>query len=68
MIAKLIVSGEDRAEAIARMKSAIDEFKIGPIKTTLPLHRRLMDAREFVETDFDIHYVERWLEQEEAKV
>ncbi len=65
MIAKLIVHGRDRTEAIARMKSAIDEFKIGPIKTTLPLHRRLLECEQFVNADFDIHYVERLLEREE---
>ena len=65
MIAKLIVHGSDRTEAIARMKSAIEEFQIGPIKTTLPLHHHLLGTREFVEADFDIHYVERLLEKRE---
>jgi len=63
MIGKLIVHGADRTEAIARMKRAIDEFRIGPIKTTLPLHRRLLEARPFVEHDFDIHWVERLLDE-----
>ena len=63
MIAKLIVHGENREEAIARMKSALAEFRIGPIKTTIPLHQRLLETRAFVEHDFDIHYVERLLEQ-----
>ncbi|MEE2907343.1 MAG: acetyl-CoA carboxylase biotin carboxylase subunit [Planctomycetota bacterium] len=65
MIAKLIVHGRDRTEAIARMKSAIDEFQIGPIKTTLPLHRMLLDNEAFVDANFDIHYVERLLEARE---
>ena len=64
MIGKLIVHGRDRAEAIAKMARAIDEFRIGPIKTTLPLHRRLIEAAPFVEHDFDIHWVERLLETE----
>jgi acetyl-CoA carboxylase biotin carboxylase subunit len=64
MIGKLIVHGCDRAEAIARMKRALDEFRIGPIKTTLPLHRRLIEAAPFVDHDFDIHWVERLLETE----
>ena len=62
MIAKLIVHGRDRPEAIVRMKSAIDEFRIGPIKTTLPLHRRLLETAEFNDADFDINYVERLIE------
>ena len=66
MIGKLIVHGRSRAEAIARMKSAISEFKVGPIKTTLPLHARLIGQRAFIEHDFDIHWVERLLESPEA--
>ena len=62
MIGKLIVHGPDRETAIARMRAALDEFQVGPLATTIPLHRKLLDAREFCEADFDIHYVERWLE------
>ena len=62
MIGKLIVHGPDRATAIARMREALDEFDVGPIRTTIPMHRRLMDAQQFIDADFDIHYVERWLE------
>ncbi len=48
MIGKLIVHGANREEAIARMQAALAEFDIGPIKTTIPLHRRMMEHREFV--------------------
>jgi acetyl-CoA carboxylase biotin carboxylase subunit len=41
------------------MRGALDEFHIGPIKTTIPLHRRLMDELQFREFSFDIHYLER---------
>jgi acetyl-CoA carboxylase biotin carboxylase subunit len=61
MIGKLIVHGRDRTEAIAKMRSALDEFRISPLKTTIPLHRRLMDTQAFIDADFDIHYVERLL-------
>ncbi|MDZ4755277.1 MAG: acetyl-CoA carboxylase biotin carboxylase subunit [Phycisphaerae bacterium] len=61
MIGKLIVHGKDRPTAIARMKVALDEFVIGPIKTTIPLHREIMDNDDFVNATHDIHYVERWL-------
>jgi acetyl-CoA carboxylase biotin carboxylase subunit len=61
MIGKLIVHAPTRPEAIARMKRALDEFRIGPIKTVIPLHRRLLESREFVDAEFDIHYVERLL-------
>jgi acetyl-CoA carboxylase biotin carboxylase subunit len=64
MIAKLIVSGATRDQAIARAKGALDEFAIEPIRTTIPLHRRLLDTHEFRTADFDIHYVERRLADE----
>ncbi len=66
MIAKLIVHGRDREEAIARMCSALSEFKIGPGKTTIPLHQRILRERAFVEMDVDIHYVERMLASDEG--
>ncbi len=66
MIGKLIVHGPTRAIAIARLKVALGEFKIGPVKTTIPLHRRLLNHAEFVDATFDIHYVERLLKADEA--
>ena len=71
MIGKLIVHGRDRTEAIARMRSAISEFHIGPIKTTLPLHARLIQEPAFtthdVEHRYDIHWVERLLDADAAE-
>jgi acetyl-CoA carboxylase biotin carboxylase subunit len=64
MIGKLIVHAATRDEAIARMRRALREFEIGPIRTTIPLHLQLLDSREFRSTDFDIKYVERWLARE----
>jgi acetyl-CoA carboxylase biotin carboxylase subunit len=61
MIGKLIVHGPTREEAIARMKGALGEFIVSPIKTTIPMHRRIMDTRQFRTADFDIHYIERLL-------
>ncbi|MFO0873303.1 MAG: acetyl-CoA carboxylase biotin carboxylase subunit [Phycisphaerales bacterium] len=61
MIGKLIVHAPTRPEAIARMKRALDEYRIGPMRTVIPLHRRLLESREFVDAEFDIHYVERLL-------
>ena len=66
MIGKLIVHGPTREIAIARMKVALDEFRIGPVRTTIPLHRRLMDNADFNNASFDIHYVERLLKADEA--
>ncbi len=68
LIGKLIVHGTDREEAIARMRGALEEFRIAPIKTTIPLHRRLMDERQFTDATFDIHYIERLLKSEDSDV
>jgi len=61
MIAKLIVHAEDREKAINRMQRALREFEIAPNKTTIPLHRRLLNNSHFVRGDVDIHFVERLL-------
>ena len=55
----LIVHAPSREEAIMRMKGALDEFRIEPIRTTFPFQRRIMDNQLFVDADFDIGYVER---------
>lgn len=61
MIAKLIVHAPTREEARHRMQRALAEFVVEPIKTTIPLHRRLINNSHFVTSDVDIHFVERWL-------
>ena len=61
MVAKLIVHAPTRPEAIARMRRALSEFAIQGIKTTLPLHRRIMDAPEFVAGEYTIHWLERFV-------
>ncbi len=63
MIGKLIAHGRDRADAIAILKRAIKEFKIGPIKTTLPLHAELLSNGHVLRNETDIGFVERLLEQ-----
>ena len=63
MIGKLIVHGRDRDEAIARMRCALGEMKIGPIATTIPLHQQLLNHHAFVTADFDINWVERLLDE-----
>ncbi len=61
MVAKLIVHAPTRPEAIARMRRALGEFAVQGIKTTLPLHRRIMDAPAFVAGDYTIHWLERFV-------
>ena len=52
MIAKVIVSGQSREEAVVRMKRALEEFVIEGIKTTIPFHIKLMDDKKFREGNF----------------
>jgi acetyl-CoA carboxylase, biotin carboxylase subunit len=66
MIGKLLTHGDTREEAIARMARALREFVIGPIKTTVPLHQRLMRTPEFTKGGADIHYLERMLKADAA--
>ncbi len=61
MVAKLIVHAPDRPQAIMRMRRALAEFAVQGIKTTLPLHRRILEAPEFVAGDYTIHWLERFV-------
>ena len=58
MVAKLIVHAPTRTDAINRMRRALDEFAVEGIKTTIPLHRRIVDAPEFQAGDYTIHWLE----------
>ncbi|MGI4941194.1 MAG: acetyl-CoA carboxylase biotin carboxylase subunit [Janthinobacterium lividum] len=66
MIAKLIVHGADRDDALARMRLALSEMQVGGIKTNLPLHRAILDDTAFSDGPVDIHHLERWLERRAA--
>jgi acetyl-CoA carboxylase, biotin carboxylase subunit len=61
MIAKLIVKGRDRAEAIGRMKRALEMFVIEGIKTSIPLHKRILSDPQFAGGQFDTHFLEDML-------
>lgn len=58
MIAKLIVWGKDRDEAIQRMKRALSEFTIEGIHSTIPFHLKLLEHKKFIAGDFDIKFLE----------
>jgi len=64
MIGKLIVHGATREEAIERIFGALGEYRIEPVRTTIPLHRRLLRSQPFIDATFDIHYVERLLKDQ----
>jgi acetyl-CoA carboxylase biotin carboxylase subunit len=63
MIAKLIVHGTNRNECLLRLRRALEEFVIGGVDTTLPLHRRLIAQPDFINGDYDIHWLEKFLEK-----
>ena len=58
MVAKLVVHGATRAECLMRLKRSLEEFVIDGIPTTLPLHRRLVEAPEFAAGRYDVHWLE----------
>jgi len=60
MICKLICHGRNRTEAIQRMKRSLDEFVIDGIKTTIDLHKILLDHKKFISSDFNVS----WLDNE----
>ena len=61
MIAKIIVHGRDRQEAIARMKRTLEMTVIEGIKTTIPLHLRILADPEFVAGKLSTSFMERFL-------
>ena len=63
MIGKIIAFGEDRALAIARMRVALDEMVLQGIKTNVPLHKWLLHDPGFLKGGFNIHYLEKRLEE-----
>jgi acetyl-CoA carboxylase biotin carboxylase subunit len=59
LVAKLIVSGTNRNECLMRLRRALEEYVVGGIDTTIPLHQRLIAQPDFVNGDYDIHWLER---------
>ena len=57
-MAKLIVHGQDRAEAVARAKRALDEFVIEGIATTIPFHKRVLDNEVLLAGDATTDFIE----------
>ncbi len=67
LIAKLIARGNNRNEALATMRRALDEFFIEPIKTTIPFHRQLLDNRNFLKGEISTHFIEDLLAEKEKE-
>ncbi len=58
MISKLICYGGSRAEAVLRMRRALEEYRIMGVKTNIPFHQHMMDSHRFMTGQFDINFVE----------
>ena len=66
MVAKLIVHGTTRNECLMRLRRALSEYVIDGLKTTIPLHQRLVNAPDIVNGDYDIHWLEHFMEEDEV--
>ena len=59
MICKVIVQGRNRTEAIQRMNRSLDEFVIEGITTTIPLHKKLLNHKKFINSDFNVSWLDK---------
>jgi acetyl-CoA carboxylase biotin carboxylase subunit len=66
LIAKLIVHGKDREEAIQRMRRALAMFVVQGIHTTIPLHEKIFEDEEFRKGQFDTKFMERFFERQKS--
>ena len=66
MIAKLIVWGETRAQAILRMRRALEEYRIIGVRTNIPFHQTMMDSHRFMGGQYDTRFVEERFSMEDA--
>ncbi|RWP38980.1 MAG: acetyl-CoA carboxylase biotin carboxylase subunit [Mesorhizobium sp.] len=65
LIGKLIVHGRNRVECMMRLRRALDEFVVDGIKTTLPLFRDLVGNADIANGEYDIHWLEKYLADED---
>ncbi|MEM1149709.1 MAG: acetyl-CoA carboxylase biotin carboxylase subunit [Pseudomonadota bacterium] len=61
LIGKLIVHGRTRNECVMRLRRALQEMVVDGVETTLPLHRRLVEEKDVIDGNYDIHWLERML-------
>ena len=67
MIAKLIVHGTTRNECLMRLRRSLDEYVIDGLKTTIPLHQKLVSNADIMNGDYDIHWLEHFMKEEAEK-
>lgn len=64
MIAKLIVSGRTRNGCLMRLRRALEEFVVEGVSTTIPLHQKLISENDFIDGEYNIHWLENYMKQE----
>ncbi|MBC8339362.1 MAG: acetyl-CoA carboxylase biotin carboxylase subunit [Rhodospirillales bacterium] len=67
MIAKLIVHGANRNECLMRLRRALSEYVIDGLDTTIPLHQSLMNEADFVNGEYDIHWLQKYVDGTKPK-
>ena len=61
LVSKLIVHGKTRNECLMRLRRSLEEYVIGGIETTIPLHQRIIAEADFVNGNYDIHWLENFV-------
>ena len=67
LIGKLIIHGKSRNECLMRLRRALDEYVVGGVETTIPLHQRLIGESDFVNGDYHIHWLEQFIARTKAE-
>ncbi len=67
MVAKLIVHGKTRNAALMRLRRALEEFVIDGVKTTIPLQQEIISQPEFIDGQYNIHWLEKYMKEKNAK-
>lgn len=62
LIAKLVVHGQNRNDCLMRLRRALEEFVVEGVDTSIPLHQHLMSAPDFINGDYDIHWLEGFVD------
>jgi acetyl-CoA carboxylase biotin carboxylase subunit len=67
LVGKLIVHGRDREEAVARALRCLNEMVVSGIDTNIPLFQELLTNPDIIAGDYNIHWLERWMKQQQAQ-
>ncbi len=61
LVSKLIVHGDNRGECVMRLRRALEEYVIGGIRTTIPLHQKIVENADFINGDYNIHWLHKFV-------